>query len=550
MQRPTLAPLYYLTNFQSALGWISERYGDLLGDPEQAFIAAFQQLPLPSQALLVRLVMRKGPLFLASKLHYPEIGCIRSAAAPLTSLGWLDTKPELSLPQLFQLLTRADLAQALPAGPAGQRKDAWLAELSPQYPEPRPLAAWHPTTSDTVYALQVTPICERLRLMFFGNLHQDWSEFVLTDLGVFQYEKVPFSPHSRAFQHRQEIDDYLHLHDCRQRLHQGTAITELLDAIPSQPYGNPWLESRRARLLFQLAQQCEADDVATALAIYQRSSHPGARTRQVRLLELQQQYATAFALATAAQQQPENDAELQQLARILPRLARRLGQPKPAPAPAVPVPEQWLVLPPSESGQAVELAVRDHLHRIDAPVHYVENTLLNGLFGLLFWPALYAPLPGAFFHPFQAAPADLYRPDFQHRRAAICAQCFAELDSGSYRETLRQRYQEKAGLQCPFIHWPWLTPDLLEQALAAIPPQHLKLLFQRMLADLQANRTGLPDLIQFQAGHPGYRMIEVKGPGDKLQDNQKRWLTYCLAHSLPISVCYVRWQAGSEAGAP
>ena len=29
-----------------------------------------------------------------------------------------------------------------------------------------------------------------------------------------------------------------------------------------------------------------------------------------------------------------------------------------------------------------------------APVHYVENTLINGLFGLLCWPAIFAPLPG------------------------------------------------------------------------------------------------------------------------------------------------------------
>ena len=33
----------------------------------------------------------------------------------------------------------------------------------------------------------VGDLCERLRLMFFGNLRQDWSEFVLADLGVFKY---------------------------------------------------------------------------------------------------------------------------------------------------------------------------------------------------------------------------------------------------------------------------------------------------------------------------------------------------------------------------
>ena len=27
-------------------------------------------------------------------------------------------------------------------------------------------------------------LCDRLRLMFFGNLRQDWAEFVLTELGL------------------------------------------------------------------------------------------------------------------------------------------------------------------------------------------------------------------------------------------------------------------------------------------------------------------------------------------------------------------------------
>ena len=37
-------------------------------------------------------------------------------------------------------------------------------------------------------------------------------------------------------------------------------------------------------------------------------------------------------------------------------------------------------------------------------------------------------------------------------------------------------------------------------------------------------------------------MIEVKGPGDKLQDNQLRWLDFCAEHGMPVVVCYVQWE--------
>ncbi|MBU0562943.1 MAG: VRR-NUC domain-containing protein, partial [Gammaproteobacteria bacterium] len=67
-------PFYYLENFRQVLAWVSRHHSDLLDETELAFIERFALLPQPSQALLVRMVMRKGMLFRASKLHYPEIG--------------------------------------------------------------------------------------------------------------------------------------------------------------------------------------------------------------------------------------------------------------------------------------------------------------------------------------------------------------------------------------------------------------------------------------------------------------------------------------------
>ena len=45
-----------------------------------------------------------------------------------------------------------------------------------------------------------------------------------------------------------------------------------------------------------------------------------------------------------------------------------------------------------------------------------------------------------------------------------------------------------------------------------------------------------------EAAQQRYRMIEVKGPGDRLQDNQLRWLAFCEQHQMPVTVCYVQWQ--------
>ena len=49
-------------------------------------------------------------------------------------------------------------------------------------------------------------------------------------------------------------------------------------------------------------------------------------------------------------------------------------------------------------------------------------------------------------------------------------------------------------------------------------------------------------------GEPRYELVEVKAPGDKLQDNQIRWLDYCVRQGLPVSVCHVQWRSGVAAG--
>nr|WP_234476720.1 VRR-NUC domain-containing protein [Paraburkholderia aspalathi] len=554
-----------MLNFERALAWLAGRYDDLLDAHEHGFLRDFAALPQPSRALLVRMLMRKGTLFRASRLSYDEIGCPLQAVAPLAVLGWVDTEPDLTLDDLFALTTRPELllifadAIALTPGAKGLRKPDLLETLRPFYESEgeadergataHPLSTWHAQTTDRVFHVAIAPLCDRLRLMFFGNLQQDWSEFVLADLGVFQYEKVAFAPSSRAFRQRADVDVYLALHACREALEwlptgdaESEAIDELVAAIAAIETSNPWLETRRAKLLFRIGQHCERQqNWPAALAVYERCAWPGARHRRLRALERSERFDEAFALASQAAAEPESEEEAQRVERVLPRLQRKRGERVARVAAARPVERSTLVLPRPEAPHPVEYVARDHLTCDSAPVHYVENALINSLFGLLCWEPVFAALPGAFFHPFQRGPADLHAPDFHARRAEQFAACLAQLDSSAYRETILRHLQSKAGLQSPFVFWGLLTPELVELALDCLPAAHLKLWFERLLRDIRGNRSGLPDLIRFWPAERRYELIEVKGPGDRLQDNQIRWLAYCAQHGMPVRVLDVRW---------
>ncbi|MBZ9781990.1 VRR-NUC domain-containing protein [Pseudomonas sp. REP124] len=541
---PLEDPFYYLNNFMQVLDWLEQRYGDVLAEEEQRFISDFNQLNRESRALLVRMVMRKGIHFRASKLQYVEIGDTLEAVEPLVALGWIDEQRPLPIEALCELLLKAEILQCLGHAidqPKAKKTD-WLPVLSERFPEALSFQAWCPALNERLFSVTIMDLCDRLRFMFFGNLYQDWSEFVLADLGIFTYEKVEFCVDSRGFRNREDVDAGMFLHLCQQAFIDGEEIEDIVERIGGLPLGNPWLQRRRDKLLFQMAQHCERiADFATALTLYRQSAYPGARVRLIRVLERCAEYELALELATQVQQSTPSAAEQQQLLRMLPRLRRKLGGPAVKRAAQRQMERLDLLLPRIDPDLSVEYYVQAHLAEDSAPVHYVENSLINSLFGLLCWPAIFAPLPGAFFHPFQRGPVDLLNEDFQERRAQLFQACLEQLDDGRYLHTIRQCYTEKWGVQSPFVFWGALDEALLEQALDCLPPEHLKHWFNRLLLDIKANRAGMPDLIQFWPQQKTYRMIEVKGPGDRLQDNQLRWLEFCHEHGMPIAVCYVQW---------
>jgi hypothetical protein len=544
--RGTLSdPFYYLNNFQAVVSLLSERYADLLSPAERLFIDRFGALPRASRALLVRMVMRQGEWFRCSRLKYPEIGEIQRAVAPLLELGWVQEGSALDVDQLQRLLTKSELLRYFSLSSRYQRfKKAQIAAvLREQYPESRSFQSWCKEPGDRLYHLTAAGLCERFRLMFFGNFYQDWTELVLAELGVFAYERIPSAQQSRPFRTRAHIDSFEQLYHCQRSLDAGLGLDTVSAAIPQPIADCDWLEDRRQKLLFYIARAYEQRGESTlALKTYSACAHRGARMRAIRIRERAHEWEIARNLCLLALKNPETEAERQLLRRLLPRLNRKLGvsELKPPELPDVPTLEMQIDI--AARHERVEHCVRDRLARAeaDSTVHYVENALVNSLFGLLCWKAIFAPIAGAFFHDYQNGPADLSSGYFYKRRQREFEACFAELESDDYKATIRRCYTAKAGIQSPFVAWGVLNERLLECALACLPASHLRLWFEWIVRDVQDNRAGFPDLVQFWPRERRYRMIEVKGPSDRLQDNQRRLLEFCVSHQMPVCVCYVR----------
>lgn len=541
-------PLYYLENADTVVRWILDQHSDLLLDEEATTLNSFLALPTYQRALLVRMITRIRDHFRYEQLTYPEIPQPPDELIKrLVDGNWITDNPSLNVTDLCQIFRKEEIYQSFAtqlrqkALTKSSRKLDMEVALFEIYGEVRqPLRDWQIAPGQTVVSLTISDLFERVRLMFFGNLHQSWSEFVITELGHQHYESVSFSASSRAFHSRQEVDNYLELYYVARQLDEGRPAEMLWDEVPRQKMSNPWLDERRRRILYRLGHCAERNgNSELALEAYRCSWNEESRIRYFRVLEKRAPPGDFLDLLMEIFNQSSSESEQQLLARIIKRANKNHSSAHTASRSG-----GWdndSICLSSRSRTSIEQQVADFYSGADTQCYYVENSLFNSLLGLLLWPAVFAPVQGAFFHPFQSGPADLYREDFVSRRQHLVKDCLATLQKGSYQANIRQRWNSKQGISCALINWQVVSRQLLDLTLSCIPADHLQHIFSRLLSDLKRHRSGLPDLIRFWPNQQRYELIEVKGPGDRLQDHQKLWLNYFSQHNIPARVCSVCW---------
>jgi hypothetical protein len=544
-----LAPDYYLHNFIYLVNWVNERYSDLLNDKERLFITQFQQLSHPAQCLLVRLCGRKGIQFRAAKLQYAEILSIGEAASELVDCNLLQRDPFLSLTELCDILTKAEILELFKSELTSikqERKEILIENLATAFTHSARWSEWTQGKWGELYACDHKDSLDTIKLLFFGNSHQDLTEFVLQDLGLFQYEKYTIDHQHRLFKHRDEIEDYWLINQLRDELEVATDVTQLVELANRIPdvVKTPKQMRRLAKLTNQLAYRLEMNaGLHWALKLYQRNEQPPARERRVRLLEKLGQHQDAWKQLEQIQQQPVNEHELQIVERMAPRLAKKASM-NFTKAATVAICEKRILLPrqSDEHGNflSVEAVASQHFNQTGDQCFYVENQLFNSLFGLWLWPEMFRGVDGAFANAFQMAPLDMYQENFIDNRQGL-TELWNQLDNNKHSTKILDTWQEKFGIANHWVFWD-LDVAVLQTALDIIPANHLKAIFQHILFDPHSNRSGFPDLILFSPANKTYQLIEIKGPGDRLQDNQVRWLEFFNQQQIPAEVCYVDWE--------
>lgn len=597
--KPDLAPDYYLSNFFVLIDWVENLYSDILLSSEKLFLQGFRLAPKAAQQLLIRMAMRKGLLFRRSKLNYSEINSIEQGIDSLARHGFISVDPQVNIIELSNLLTKQELITNFfhkqneygsPLGVAfsdedfanrvrklnglsysasnlrGMKKTDLLNLLMEIFGE-RCFSwnTWVVEPNDSLIQVQVQQHVETLKLLFFGNARQDLTDFILNDLGLFRYEHYDIHPTHRIFSSREELEQYAQLVALAEDIDNDAKHDSLFDkmsGLPSAPL-NDRISRRKSRVLNRVAYKLERNDCfEQALLLYRQSHLSPARERQLRIVEKLKQWDQAFSLLNAMLESPKNEEEHQVALKIATRAVKRwpcdhcqvqrleemleLHKARDIHSVDLIVSHDNPALTVSE-GQtpSVELLARVLLDRERAPCFYVENTLWNGLFGLWLWPQIFSDVKGAFANPFQSSPLDLYDDSFATSRDGL-KDAWALLDSPEFANHIFSVWNNKHGISNPFVVWQALSLELLQLALACIPTKDLKAIFKRMLFDVRANKSGFPDLIQFFPDENTYKLIEVKSPTDRVQNNQYRWLQFFSQHGIAAEVCHVKWTSCAE----
>ncbi|NGN96966.1 VRR-NUC domain-containing protein [Grimontia sp. S25] len=529
---PVLPPHYYLDNFLSIVDVVSTRYSDLLTETETHWLTAFSALPKNAQLLLVRLLTRKGDWFRCDKLIYPEIPDIEIATKRLSEEGFLTETTQPPFEIVAKLMTKAELLSlychlSIKATLRKPEIIATIAENNEEAVPPLP-------TRFLCLKHDVLPV---FLLLYFGNSRQDLSQFVLNDLGIYRFESVRLRPEDRLFTSREQIADWLFLSSLADLYWEYTEAKEVTSALkvsqqlPEKPDWPP-LTRKWERLANKLAREFERQkDEESAQHLFSQSSLPPARERLARIAIKQTRFEDAAAIVTDMLTAPKNEDEADVAARIARQLAKKTDCPSPEKAGEAFGSEHiTLVL-----NERVELESARHYAKQGWQVWYCENSLLNALFGLLLWDIIFAPVPGAFLNPFQRAPRDMYSTDFTTARREMIEQRFEALEQGEY--DLLAVYDAKFGITNDWVNWSWAERNMIEAALSTMSPTQIIACIKRILFDAKSNRAGHPDLFMVKEGK--CQLVEVKGPGDKLQHHQVRWLNFFTTQGLSAHTLYV-----------
>ncbi|PWA41718.1 fanconi-associated nuclease [Artemisia annua] len=158
-----------------------------------------------------------------------------------------------------------------------------------------------------------------------------------------------------------------------------------------------------------------------------------------------------------------------------------------------------------------------------------ESGIWLTVFGLLMWDVIFADVPNVFLTRFQTSPLDLDTDYFYEARKALIEPLLLKIHEGMAEEILITSYESHFETSCRGVNWNMHSITELRSVVTCIGGRCLALICRHLAQDYRSWSSGMPDLLlwRFHSDYSGEaKLVEVKGPRDRLSEQQRAWLLF------------------------
>ncbi|NWW43100.1 FAN1 nuclease, partial [Pedionomus torquatus] len=186
----------------------------------------------------------------------------------------------------------------------------------------------------------------------------------------------------------------------------------------------------------------------------------------------------------------------------------------------------------------------------DQGIHGEGSTFMT-LYGILMWDIIFMDdIPDVFRNSYQTFPLDLYTDSFYENRRDVIEARLQQLHMAS-SETLAKLIADiwtaQEGKAAALVTWGrFISLQQVQSLVSCLGGMFLSGVFRRLSKDLRHCRGGLPDLVVWRTHTNDFKLVEVKGPNDRLSHKQILWLSELKKLGAAVEVCHVQAVGGKS----
>ncbi len=536
-EKVILPEKYYHTYFVDLIAFVEKHSGHLLGREDHEFIKSFRSLSENGQCLWIRFSNRKGPYFRIDRISYAEINT-KKAVNELLTRGFV-TASLFTDSMVLKLFTKAELLEMFEedAKLKPLKKDDLLEYLSTtNFPEKI-------KERFQVIKVEKQDEIEFLKMLYFGHIHGQMTEFVVRDVGHVTLENLDPARFKPWFETREEALSLFRISKLASLIRSALKVIsgkEVADALKGIDF-SLFIDSRKSqkvidRIFLELGLQLERENHhEDALFFYRYVRKPPARERQIRIFDQTGDLESAENLANEILEDYRNAGELLFAKDFLNRPKVRINR-----STTLKIKNAREIELEEDENRNVEALALDHFVQQGYDGIHCENFLWRNLFGLTFWEELFDQSYESFHNPIQRISSDLFDPDFYKKRKTILKKKGDRLSEPDLLLLkVMDTYSEKKGLSNPMVYWFDEMPLVLEKAIKLLPTPALMKILLEMAKNLKDNSTGFPDLFLWKDST--YQFYEVKSPNDHLSSQQLFWLDFMEEVAINAEILRVKF---------